>query len=93
MKPKWSKQLPEVLSVRLNSELHIDCQATGYPQPKIKLERLSNGNLLESFESGQLKAKYTKGLAGQYRCTAENSVARIERQFQVKHYGKRTNST
>ena len=88
MKPKWSKQLPELLSVRLNSELHIDCQANGYPQPKIKLERLANGKLLESIESGQLRTKYTKEMTGKYRCLAENSVGRIERLVQVKHYGK-----
>ena len=77
-----------MLSVPLNSELTIDCQASGYPQPKLKLERLLNGNPLESQESGQLRVRYTKDRAGRYRCAAENSVARIEREFQVKHYGK-----
>ena len=77
------------MPVRLNSELKIDCQASGYPPPKIKLERLLNGNVLQSYETGQLRSKYTKELAGQYRCTAENPVDRIEKQFQVKHYGKR----
>lgn len=88
VKPKWTKQLPEVLAVRLNAELIVDCQATGYPQPTIKVERLLNGKVLESYETGQLKVKYTKDRAGRYRCLAENSVNRIEREFQIKHYGK-----
>ena len=40
--------------------------------------RLLNGRSLESEETGR------------YRCTAENGVGRIEREFQVKHYGKAT---
>ena len=92
VKPRWIKELPDVVSVKLNGELNVDCQAAGYPQPKIKLERILNGNILESFENGQLRTRYTKLLAGQYRCTAENSVSRIEKEFQVKHYGKASNS-
>ena len=67
VKPRWAKELPDLMPVRLNSELKIDCQATGYPPPAIKLERLLNGNILQSYETGQLKGKYTKELAGQYR--------------------------
>ena len=77
-----------MIPVLLNAELRLDCEASGYPQPKIKLERLLNGNVVESFETGQLQAKYTRDRAGRYRCTAENSVGRIERELQVKHYGK-----
>ena len=88
VKPKWTKQPPEVLAVQLNSDLTIDCLASGYPQPKIKLERFLNGKVLESYETGQLRVKYTKDRAGRYRCSAENSIGRIEREFQVKHYGK-----
>ena len=90
MKPRWTKQPPDVLPVQLNSELAIDCQASGYPQPKIKIERFLNGRPLESQETSQARARYTKDRAGRYRCTAENSVGRIEREFQVKHYGKAT---
>ena len=88
VKPRWTRQPPDVLAVRLNSELAIDCEASGYPQPKIKLERLLNDRVLESQETGQLRTRYTKYRAGRYRCTAENSLGRIEREFQVKHYGK-----
>lgn len=80
-----------MVAVRLNSELSVDCSASGYPEPKIKLERqLLDDNALESIDGGQLRTRYTKQLAGRYRCTAENSVGRIEKEFQVKHYGKIT---
>lgn len=79
-----------MIPIRLNLELTIDCPATGYPQPTIKLERLLNGHVLENYETGKLKVKYTKDRSGRYRCSAENSVGRIEKEFQVKHYGKAT---
>ena len=42
-KPRWTNELADI-SIKLNSELNINCQANGYPEPKIKLERLLNGN-------------------------------------------------
>ena len=45
------------------------------------------GNVIETYATGHLRAKYTKEMAGQYRCSAENSVAKIEKGLQVKHFG------
>lgn len=43
---------------------------------------------METHETGRLKTKYAKELAGRYRCTAENGVGRIEKDLHVKHYGR-----
>ena len=88
VKPKFKKE-PEDLLIKLNTEIEINCDAFAIPEPKIKIQKLSSkGNLEQEFEQKKLKFNFTKASSNRFRCFIENELGSIQKEIQIKHYGK-----
>ncbi|XP_050520954.1 cell adhesion molecule Dscam2-like isoform X2 [Daktulosphaira vitifoliae] len=86
--PRWIVE-PEDTSVLVNQPTVINCQAEGYPQPKIIWTKASNNHLLQSFNifsdydltvlgNGSLTIQLTtRQYEDNYTCSAENGIGKL----------------
>ncbi|RWS01343.1 hemicentin-1-like protein, partial [Dinothrombium tinctorium] len=82
----WSKE-PKDIGVRVNSDVDVECFATGIPFPKISWKR--NGN-----QSNVKKHLIVIIEAGTYECVADNGIASpLVKSIKISVYGKRMKTT
>ena len=74
--------------VRMNSEVEINCDAFGIPEPIIKIQRMKSALVEQEFERKKLKFNFTRASSSRYRCFAQNELGSIQKEITVKHYGK-----